>query len=104
VPNANKVMEIPAATTAPAIIGRHSTDGTSDAATGTNTPGALMSVHSKEGENEHDDDDQTDQINNTVHCCLRDMNRLRAERAACLFVPALQRSNYDSSSLTARYA
>jgi hypothetical protein len=52
---------------APAKIARHSTDGTSPATAGTTTPGALISVHAEERQDEHDDDDQTDEINDSVH-------------------------------------
>jgi hypothetical protein len=48
-----------------------------------------MSMHPKKGEDEHDDDDQTDEINDSVHCGLPWIRSMRVERIDCAFRSAL---------------
>jgi hypothetical protein len=46
-------------------------------------------MHPKKGEDEHDDDDQTDEINDSVHCGLPWIRSMRVERIDCAFRSAL---------------
>jgi hypothetical protein len=69
-PKASSVSEMPAAMTAPPIIARQPMPKPERVGTST-TPGDLISVHAEERKDGHNHNDQSNEIDDSVHDELR---------------------------------